>query len=151
MANLKLQTGEDNPTLRKKCEPVKKVTKKELKLIKEMEELLKEKKGLGLAAPQVGENIRLCIVRLNYNTDSEIIMPLINPRITSLSDEKFTFEEGCLSLPDRFEKVTRPKRIELMFMNKKGDIQTLVLNDLNAVVVQHEIDHLDGILFVDRI
>ncbi len=115
-----------------------------------MQATLKAEKGLGLAAPQVGINQRLIAVILNKHTDQELQLILINPVITAWSEEKAICEEGCLSLPQMFLQVERAKGITVEFLNLKNQKQILNLKDLNARVVQHEIDHLDGILIVDK-
>ena len=140
-----IETGQDNETLRKKSEPVRQIDKKTLKLLKEMGESMKEEKGVGLAAPQVGENIRMILVLLNNKN----LIPMINPVITVHSDETEVGEEGCLSLPGIWGNVKRYKEITVQYQNEKGEKQILKLECFNARVVQHEIDHLDGILFTD--
>lgn len=142
---LSIVLGAENPILRKKSTPIKKVDKSIQRLIKEMKEAMKEAKGVGLAAPQIGRNIRLILVTL----DSKKVVPMINPEIISYSKETEWGEEGCLSLPNEWGKVQRFKEITVHFLNEKGDRQILKLKNFNARVTQHEIDHLDGILFID--
>ena len=141
---LEIIYGADNPILRKKSVPVKTIDKKLVKYIKEMKVAMKKAKGVGLAAPQVGNNIRLALVTINKK-----VMPIINPEIISKSEEIELGEEGCLSLPGVWGKVNRHKAITLKYQDEKGDEKILKLKDFNARVVQHEIDHLDGILFID--
>jgi len=143
--SLKIETGEGNEILRKKSEPVKVVDKKILKFIKEMEKSMKEEKGVGLAAPQAGENIRLILVLLN----NENLIPMVNPEITGHCDDMEFGEEGCLSLPGKWGQVKRFKEITVRFQDTKGEDRVLKLEGFNARVVQHEVDHLDGILFTD--
>ena len=142
---LVLETGEDNEILRKKSEPVKEITKKTQKFIKEMEKVMKTENGVGLAAPQVGENIRIIVNLLNGKN----VTPMINPEIIEHSDEVELGEEGCLSLPGVWGKVERFKAITLRYKTPKGQDITLKLEGFNARIVQHEIDHLDGVLFTD--
>ncbi len=142
---LNIELGADNPILRKKSETIKNIDKKLKKFIKDMIETMKDAKGVGIAAPQVGVNIRLCIVTLN---DKQPIA-LINPAITAQSEEKEWGEEGCLSLPKQWGQVERSKEITVTFTTEKNTQQTLKLKDFNARIVQHEIDHLDGVLFID--
>jgi len=142
---LKIETGEGNEVLRKKSGIVTAVDKKILKLIKDMEKAMKEEKGVGLAAPQVGVNKRLIIVLL----DNKITVPMINPDIIDHSNETEYGEEGCLSLPGKWGQVERYKQIVVQFRDTKGEKRVLKLEGFNARVVQHEIDHLDGILFTD--
>ncbi len=144
---IKIETGQDNEILRKKSELIKQIDKKVLKLLKEMEKSMKEEKGVGLAAPQVGENIRMILVLLNNKN----LIPMINPVITVHSDATEIGEEGCLSLPGIWGNVKRYKEITARYQNEKGEKQILKLEGFNARIIQHEIDHLDGILFIDRL
>ena len=130
--------------MRTKTKDIPQVTKDLQKLLKQMEETLIEVEGLGLAAPQVGESMRVCLARLN-----EVITPLINPQITWKSEEEDIAEEGCLSLPGIGVDVPRAKSIVLTYLDCEGDRQERKLTDMDARVVQHEVDHLDGVLIVD--
>lgn len=138
-----------DPRLRKMSTDIetKDLGSKELKkLIADMKRTMIEKDGVGLAAPQVGHNIRL----ITINTEQGAIC-LINPKITKRSWAKETQEEGCLSLPDVFHKISRHKKICCKFtteLNKQGIIEA---EGLIARGLQHEIDHLDGILFIDHL
>lgn len=150
---LKILTGRTNPILRKKSEEVKNIDKKIIKFIGKMIKTLNdEDNGIGLASPQVGENIRLIIVKLlkkdkkNYST-----LEMINPEITFFSKEKEIDIEGCLSVPNEFGKVERSKIIKVSFFNKKNEQLSLELKGINARLIQHEVDHLDGILFTDKV
>jgi len=142
---LNIQTGENNIVLRKKSVPVRDINKNILKLIRDMEIAMKNEKGVGLAAPQVGQNIRLIIVLM----DNKNVVTMINPEITDRSDDTEYAEEGCLSLPGKWGQVERFKEIIVKFQNAKGEKIVMRLGHFNARVVQHEIDHLDGILFTD--
>lgn len=143
-----------NPSLRVKSKPVAKVDKKILSLIKDMKETLmaqKDPEGIGLAAPQVGKNLRIFLMM----PDKEITA-VINPKIISL--EKRTVKksrsklmEGCLSLPHYYGPLTRAEKVNLEFLNENGEKITKLFNGLSAQIVLHEIDHLDGVLFVDRL
>lgn len=151
MSILKIEKGTHNKILRAKSEKVVKVDKKTKKLIDNMVETLKKEKGLGLAAPQVGINQRIILALFNYDTNEEMIAALINPEIISHSTDKVLGEEGCLSIPGIYKPVERYKKIQVRFMDIKGNSQILELEDLNARIVQHETDHLDGVLFIDRV
>jgi len=151
MSKLSIEKGVDNKILRAKSTLIKGVDKSIRKLAQNMMETMNENNGMGLAAPQVGINKRLVVVLFNYDTNHEMIMPLVNPEIDFFSDEINLAEEGCLSLPGIYKSVKRSSYVRLKFMDIKGKEQILELNDMNARVVQHEIDHLDGILFVDRV
>ncbi len=143
MTTLPIITGKDNPMLRAKATPVKKVTKKLLKLISDMEATM-EGRGVGLAAPQVSQSIRLCLALVNGK-----VTPLINPDITWKSRETALDQEGCLSLPDVWLQIPRAVEIAVSYTDEKGKKQERRLRDFDARVVQHEVDHLDGILIID--
>ncbi len=104
-----------------------------------------DEKGVGLAAPQVGKNIRVIVALFNNKT----IVPMVNPEITARSDELCIGEEGCLSLPGQWGNVRRFTEITVKYKTAKSDERTMKLADFNARIVQHEIDHLNGILFTD--
>ncbi len=145
-AELAIQTGQDNEILRKESLPVKFLTKELKRLIDRMHTIMKKKKGIGLAAPQVGFNVRIIIARISGSN-----VAMINPEILELSKECKPGEEGCLSLPNIWGVVTRPVEITVRFIDEKWQKQVLILKNLDARVVQHETDHLDGILFIDRL
>ena len=142
---LNIETGRNNPILRKKSKIVKKINKKTLKLIKDMEETMIKNNGIGLAAPQVGIHQQIILVTL----DNKKIFPMINPKILEFSEKSAVDEEGCLSLPGEWGKVRRPKNIIVRFLNIKSQEQILKFTDFHAREIQHEIDHLNGILFTD--
>src|SRR3989338_5122321 len=150
MAKLKIIIGDKNPVLRAVSQPVKKFDAGLKKFTKELKQAMFEANGLGIAAPQVGKNIRVFIVILNYKTENQIVLPMVNPEIISHGEGLTVAEEGCLSLPGIFGKVERYKTIKVEFFDLDGARHALKLNDLNARVVQHENDHLNGVLFIDR-
>lgn len=136
-----------NETLRKKCEEVKDPTSVEIKqLILEMTQTLRANDGLGLAAPQVGKNLQICVIEI----ENELFV-LINPEIKNLSKEKIASQEGCLSLPNKFLEINRHKRIKVKATDTNGKKQIIRARGLLARVIQHEIDHLNGVLIVDRV
>lgn len=141
---LQILTGKDHPLLRAKTKKIPKVTKEILKLIKDMQETMAKAEGVGLAAPQVGQSLRLCLAMVEGK-----LIPLINPKITWKSKEMYVDQEGCLSLPGIWLDITRSKEIVLTYTDHKGKPQEKKLMDFSARVVQHEVDHLDGILIVD--
>lgn len=151
MTKLKIETGVKNPILRAKSKPVKKFDASLRKFAKDMKDAMVREEGLGIAAPQVGKNIRAFIVFLDYNKKSEKIVVMVNPEILKKSEEMEEGEEGCLSIPGKFAKVMRHKEITVEFFDLDCVRQVLNLRGLNARVVQHENDHIDGILFVDRL
>ncbi len=142
---LKIETGRDNPILRKKSEPVREITKKTLKLIKDMQETMLAKKGVGLAAPQIGVNERIILITLT----NKKILPMINPKITGFSEETLNAEEGCLSIPGLWGNVRRAKEVTVEFQTIKGQKTLMKFSDFESRESQHEIDHLDGVLFTD--
>ena len=141
---LPIVTGADSSVLRAPTQKIPQVTKQIKKLVKDMQETVKDANGLGLAAPQIGQSLRLCLVRMNKK-----MTPLINPEITWKSDDTDSMEEGCLSLPGIHKDVIRAVSIRVSYTDLDGKHQDLLLHDLDARVVQHEVDHLEGILIID--
>ncbi|OGF25894.1 peptide deformylase [Candidatus Falkowbacteria bacterium RIFOXYB2_FULL_34_18] len=136
-----------NSILRKKSKEVKISdikTKKFQTFCHDLIETMKKKDGVGLAAPQIGKNIRVFVIH-NDNLD----MIILNPEIIKKSWSKEWGEEGCLSVPNTFGKVRRHKKIKCRFIDKNGKKQTLDMSGMPARIFQHELDHLDGILFID--
>lgn len=144
MSALPILTGADNPVLRAKTKRVGKVTKETLALIKDMEDTVKKADGLGLAAPQIGQSLRLCLAKIGGR-----LTPLIDPEIVRKGTTLDIAEEGCLSLPGLWMNVPRATEIVLRYVNARGEEQERLLTALDARVVQHEVDHLDGILITD--
>src|SRR5262249_51944687 len=107
--------------------------------------------GIGLAAPQVGEASRVIVVDIAREGEKPQPLKLANPEILWHSDELMTCNEGCLSLPEHYAEVTRPEKIRLRYLDYQNEIRELEASGLLATCLQHEIDHLDGILFVDHI
>jgi len=137
-----------SPLLREKSEEIdlKKIKVNELKeLCADMIKTMKENDGVGLAAPQVGKSIRL--ITINTKDEPKI---MINPKITGKSWAKEWNEEGCLSVPGVYGKVRRNKKINCIYFDKKAQKTKIQAQGLLAFVIQHEIDHLDGILFIDK-
>lgn len=136
--------------LRKKSRPFDKVDEKAVELLEDMYETLKQTPdGVGLAAPQVGVLRRAIVVDLSMEDDGPGPFKLINPVIVKRSGEQIC-REGCLSVPGKLGDVIRPKRVVVEALNEKGEKIRIKAEDLLAVVFSHEIDHLDGILFVDK-
>lgn len=144
MAILPILKGADNPPLRKKTKEVPKVTKEVKKLLKDMHETVRDAEGAGLAAPQVSRTERVCLAMINGK-----MVPLINPKITKKSTETNVMEEGCLSLPGIWIDVPRSLEITLTYLDEKGEMQERKFKDFDARVVQHELDHLEGVLIMD--
>ena len=133
-----------NPVLRKKSQKVENFSDLK-KFIKQFVFMMKKYDGIGLAAPQVGKAIQLVAVQTK---DGAKIF--INPQITKKSFKKEIAEEGCLSLPKIFKNVKRPYKITIKYQDEQGNKHTLTEQGLYARVLQHEIDHLQGILFIDK-
>ncbi len=144
MTALPIVLGADNPTLRTKTKLVGKVTKEIKKLIKDMQETVKVADGAGIAAPQIGQSLRLCLANINGK-----MTPLIDPKIIKKSDDTIVAEEGCLSLPGLWVDVPRSSAITLTYLDENGREQERHLEEWDARVVQHEVDHLEGVLIVD--
>jgi len=139
-----------NPNLKKKSQPVEKIDPSFRQLVQNMAETLYTAPGVGLAAPQVGVPLRLVVIDVTPANQPKNLMVLINPEIVS-SEGECTWEEGCLSVPDFNEEVKRKKKVVVRCRNLEGEIVEIEGSDLLAVVLQHEIDHLDGILFIDHL
>ncbi len=137
--------------LRKKVAKVGKIDDKILKFIDDMFETMRNANGIGLAANQVGANKQIFVVDISSVEDYEHTKPmaLINPKIIDRSEEKVIFQEGCLSIPDQHEDVLRPKKITIEYMDKDSNTHTIEADDLLSRVMQHEYDHLLGVLFTD--
>ena len=151
MALLEIEKGSENKILRGDCEKVKKIDKKMCKFLDDMKDTMFASQGVGLAAPQVGVNIRAVICRFNYDTDHETVVDMINPEILSKSEDFILMEEGCLSIPGKFEEVARHAALTVKFTDRKGREQVLKLKGFNARIVQHEVDHVNGTLYVDKV
>lgn len=151
MAKLKIITGENDPVLRAGGVSVKKFDNDLKKLVKDMKETMIKASGLGLAAPQVGVNTRIFVLILDYKKRDEKIIAMINPEILEHSLDTEIAEEGCLSVPNFFAKVERWRGVRVEFFDVEGTRQILDLSGLDAREVQHENDHLDGVLFVDKL
>jgi peptide deformylase len=119
-------------------------------LAPQMLEAMYKAPGIGLAAPQVGTLLRLVVVDLQKNDKPDPLV-LVNPEIMAASKELATREEGCLSLPGQFAEVTRPARVKLRYLDLSGAKREIEAEGLLATCLQHELDHLDGVLFVDHI
>ena len=140
---------EPDPILRKKSEPVEKVDDHLRKLMTEMLETMYEAPGIGLAAIQVGILKRLIVIDLARENEKKNPLFLINPEIIYRSKDTSIYEEGCLSLPGQFAEIERPSECTLKYIDFNGNKKELKADGLLATCIQHEVDHLDGILFID--
>ena len=136
-----------DPRLRTIAEPVKTVDADIKQLIKDMIETMYDAKGIGLAAIQVDRHIQLIVMDLSENNDSPRVF--INPKITPLVEDKKPYEEGCLSVPDVYDSVERPVKVKIEALDGDGKPFEEIAEGLLAVCIQHEMDHLNGVLFVD--
>jgi len=154
-----------DPILRKKGSKVEDFDESLLKLSKEMLVLMHESEGIGLAAQQVGEAIQFCVVEVPEHPDypmtcifdgkalsPSLVMPmsLANPKVKVLPSDEYYYEEGCLSFPGINADVARPERILVTYQDLDGVEHTLECDGLLARCIQHEVDHLNGVLFIDR-
>lgn len=137
------------PLLRAKAAPVECVDAALRRLVDDMLETMYTAPGIGLAAPQVAVSRRLIVLDITKNDEPRSPLCLINPEILSRSGEMRVHEEGCLSIPEVYAEVERPSSIRVRFIDRAGQLQEMTCEGLLATVVQHEIDHLDGLLFVD--
>lgn len=144
---------EGDEILSKKCREVEEITGKILELGQDMLDTMYKYDGIGLAASQVGILKRVIVYDIKYFEEDEKPEPhiLINPVITSRSKTMIEVEEGCLSFPDVYEKVKRHEKVTVEYTDIKGKKKKINAKDIEAVVLQHEIDHLDGIVFLDRV
>jgi peptide deformylase len=146
-----MERGKDNEILRAVSAPVKKIDRKMLKFIENMKETMDHEKGVGLAAPQVGANVRVVVCKFNYDTPHEVIVPMINPVIKRKSEAMVLHDEGCLSIPGKYDSIARHEAVTVQYLDPKGRENVLKLNGFNARVVQHEVDHIEGHLYVDHL
>lgn len=139
-----------DPVLREVCEAIDEVDDELRELVADMVETMHDAPGIGLAAPQVGITRRLAVIDLGGGEEESEVFVLLNPEIVE-SQGRATDTEGCLSIQDLTEKVTRPEFVTLRAQNLDGDTYELEADGLLARAIQHELDHLDGVLFVDRL
>lgn len=153
MSVLKLYEYPDE-ILRQKCEKVNLVDDELRHFLDDMLETMYIDKGCGLAAPQVGVSKRIIVVDDNPSDEDKAArhpMYLVNPEIIWRSDEMVLFNEGCLSLPEQRAEVERHERVRVRYTDYNGKEQEILADDLLAIILQHEIDHLDGVLYIDHI
>ena len=148
MAIRKILT-EPNNTLRQVSQPVDRVTKEEQILMRDMLETMYKANGIGLAAIQIGIPKRIIVMDISKNDQEKKPMYFVNPVIKIKNKECSTYEEGCLSVPDQFAEIDRPSTCEVEYLDYYGEKKILKANGLLATCIQHEMDHLEGILFID--
>lgn len=141
-----------DPRLREKCQPVERFDEELKNLARDMIHTMLDAPGAGLAAPQVGRPLRLIVIAGAANDEDfdERSLVLVNPRLKSSRGEQI-YEEGCLSVSDLSEKVLRAAEVEVEYENLDGQSQIMEADGRRAVILQHEMDHLDGVLFIDHL
>jgi peptide deformylase len=150
MAVLPIITAPD-PRLKVACEPVAKVDAAIVKLMDDMLDTMYLAPGVGLAAPQVGVTKRILVVDVSPKDGPREPLRMVNPEIVWRSEELAVYEEGCLSLPEQYADVERPAKIRFRYLDETGAPQEREAEGLLATCIQHELDHLDGIIFVDHL
>ena len=150
MAKLDIIIAPD-PRLKLKCKPVAKVDAKVARLMDDMLETMYAAPGIGLAAPQVGVTQRIIVLDVAREDEKPAPIRMANPELVWVSDEDVTYNEGCLSLPEHYADVALPRAIRVRYLDHQNEIRELEAEGLLATCIQHEMDHLDGVLFVDHI
>ena len=140
-----------DPLLKQKCTPVAAVDDAVRALMDDMLDSMYAADGIGLAAPQIGETRRVVVVDVAGVDDPPNPIRMANPEIVWVSDDDAERDEGCLSLPEHYSAVVRPAAVRVRYLDHENEIRELEADGLLATCIQHEIDHLDGILFVDHI
>ena len=140
---------EPDPILRKESEPIEKVDNDLRKLLDDMLETMYAAPGIGLAAVQVGILKRLIVIDISKDKEKKNPLFLINPEIVSKSKNTSMYEEGCLSLPGYFAEIERPSECQINFLDYNGKKKEITAKGLLSTCIQHEVDHLNGILFID--
>jgi peptide deformylase len=137
--------------LRQVSKPIAKIDAATRKLVEDMFETMYEAPGIGLAAIQIGEPKRIVTMDLAKKDEPKEPQVFINPELIKESDDKNTHEEGCLSIPEYYEEVSRPAQVKVRYLDLDGKTHEIEADGLLATCIQHEIDHLDGVLFIDHI
>ncbi|MDO8605497.1 MAG: peptide deformylase [Phaeospirillum sp.] len=150
MAVLPILTAPD-PILKSKAKRVEAVDERIRRLMADMLETMYKAPGIGLAAPQIGVLDRVVVMDIGKTEETREPIRMANPEIIWASDEDNTYEEGCLSVPEHYSNVVRPAEVKVRYLDEAGQHKELHADGLLATVVQHEMDHLDGILFIDHI
>ena len=140
-----------DPLLRQVSKPVEHVDSEITRLADDMLETMYDAPGIGLAAIQIGVPRRMLVIDVSKEDEDNRPMVFINPEIVAASDERSAYEEGCLSIPDYYAEVERPATVTVNYVDREGKQQTIEADGLLATCLQHEIDHLNGVLFIDHI
>ena len=147
---LKLVYAPD-PILKKKCLPIPQVDDHHRDLILQMYDVMYKANGVGLAAPQVGIDMRIFILDSGAREEEKKPLTMINPVLVSLDEETTLYEEGCLSFPEHFAEIDRPDKLAVEYLDEKNKKKVLSTDGFTSRIIQHELDHLNGILFVDHL
>ena len=140
-----------DPILRQVSKPVERVDGPLRKLADDMLATMYDAPGIGLAAIQIGEPVRMLVIDLAKEDETPAPHVFINPEILSSADTRSVYEEGCLSIPDYYAEVERPASVRVKYLDRDGKLQEIEAEGLMATCLQHEIDHLNGVLFIDHI
>lgn len=140
-----------DPVLREVSKPVERVDDALLRFADDMLETMYDAPGVGLAAVQLGEPMRMLVVDVSKDGEDRQPFTFINPQIVASGDAISTYEEGCLSIPDYYAEVERPATVTVSYLDRDGKSREIEADGLLATVLQHEIDHLNGVLFIDHI
>ena len=140
-----------DPKLRLVSRKIERIDNSLRRLVDDMIETMHEAPGVGLAAIQVGEPIRILVVDVAKKEEPPQPQVFVNPEIVWSSEERATYEEGCLSIPEYYAEVERPASVRARALDREGNLREILAEGLLATVLQHEIDHLDGVLFIDHI
>jgi len=146
---LKTILTEPNKLLRQISQPVERVEDAERELMNDMLETMYAANGIGLAAIQIGVPKRIIVMDLSKEENKKLPMYFVNPLIIKKNEEKTIYEEGCLSVPNQFAEIQRSSKCEIEYLDFNGDKKNLEAEGLLATCIQHEMDHLEGILFID--
>ena len=138
-----------DPILKQISSPIEKINVNEKKLIKDLKDTMYDANGIGLAAIQIGIPKRIVIVDVSKKDEKRELHCLINPKIKKFSDVRSTYEEGCLSIPNTFIQIERPKEIEIEYIDENGKKKNMKCSGLLSTCIQHEVQHCDGILIID--
>ena len=150
MTVLPIVTAPD-PVLKKKAVQVAAVDDRIRQMMDDMLETMYEAPGIGLAAPQIGVSERVVVIDIGRSDENRQPYFLVNPEIVWMSEEENTYEEGCLSVPEHYAEVVRPKAVKVKFLDRDNQPAEIETDGLLATVIQHELDHLDGVLFIDHL
>lgn len=140
-----------DPLLRQASKPIERIDTETQRLADDMLETMYDAPGIGLAAIQIGVPRRMLVIDVSREGEEKTPLVFINPEIVTSSDDRSVYEEGCLSIPDYYAEVERPARVTVKYLDRDGKEQLTEAEGLLATCVQHEIDHLNGVLFIDYI